>query len=78
VDERADELPIPGTQPEADHAERAPALDALADAIFEAEATAVRESPLRRPASTYRLQLHAGFRLRDVEAIVPYLHDPRL
>lgn len=28
----------------------------------------------RRPASTYRLQLHAGFRFADAEAIVDYLH----
>jgi (1->4)-alpha-D-glucan 1-alpha-D-glucosylmutase len=29
----------------------------------------------RRPASTYRLQLHAGFGLDAAAAIVPYLHD---
>ena len=27
------------------------------------------------PESTYRLQFHAGFKFRDAEAIVPYLHD---
>ncbi len=30
---------------------------------------------LRRPSSTYRLQLHAGFRLSDVSAIVDYLDE---
>jgi (1->4)-alpha-D-glucan 1-alpha-D-glucosylmutase len=29
---------------------------------------------LRVPVATYRLQLHAGFRFADAEAIVPYLH----
>jgi (1->4)-alpha-D-glucan 1-alpha-D-glucosylmutase len=29
----------------------------------------------RRPTSTYRLQLHAGFRFEDAQAIVPYLKD---
>src|SRR5512138_1542362 len=29
----------------------------------------------RRPASTYRLQLHAGFGLDAARAAVPYLHD---
>ena len=29
----------------------------------------------RRPESTYRLQLHAGFTFRDATAITPYLRD---
>jgi (1->4)-alpha-D-glucan 1-alpha-D-glucosylmutase len=31
--------------------------------------------PSRVPASTYRLQFHAGFTFRDATAIVPYLHE---
>ncbi|MGL4551903.1 MAG: malto-oligosyltrehalose synthase [Gemmataceae bacterium] len=29
----------------------------------------------RVPGATYRVQLHAGFTLRDAAAVVPYLHD---
>src|SRR5262249_34047763 len=29
----------------------------------------------RPPASTYRLQFHAGFTFSDAAALVPYLHD---
>jgi (1->4)-alpha-D-glucan 1-alpha-D-glucosylmutase len=36
---------------------------------------AILEARQRRPEATYRLQFHAGFRFRDAEAIVPYLHD---
>src|SRR4051812_28674208 len=38
---------------------------------------AIAHAPVRRPPpeSTYRLQFHAGFRFRDAEGIVPYLHD---
>ncbi len=30
---------------------------------------------LKVPIATYRVQLHRGFRLADVHALVPYLHD---
>src|SRR5438105_2144540 len=46
-------------------------IDEVADALFQAEAATV----LRRPCATYRLQLHQGFRLDDVAAIVDYLGD---
>ncbi len=49
-------------------------LDVLAESLFTAEARALAHSPLPRPGATYRLQLHEGFRLVDVEAILPYLH----
>jgi hypothetical protein len=49
--------------------------DARADALFEAEARAVAESPLRRPRATYRLQVHKAFRLEDVCRIVDYLAE---
>ena len=45
-----------------------------ANALFEAELQSLVENPLRRPGTTYRLQMHKGFRLEDVRAIVPYLH----
>ena len=45
-------------------------LDAAADSLFEAVAAA----PPRRPVSTYRLQLHAGFRLEAAEKAADYLH----
>ena len=47
----------------------------LADALFEAEARAVAEAPLRRPGATYRLQVHRGFTLDDVTRVVDYLAD---
>jgi (1->4)-alpha-D-glucan 1-alpha-D-glucosylmutase len=47
----------------------------LADALFNAEADALAESPPRRPGATYRLQVHRGFRLDDVTRIVDYLAD---
>ncbi|MGE5755096.1 MAG: malto-oligosyltrehalose synthase, partial [Planctomycetaceae bacterium] len=58
-----------GTPPEA---ARTPA-EQVADALFEAEARALAEAPLRRPAATYRLQVHGGFRLDDVARVVDYL-----
>jgi (1->4)-alpha-D-glucan 1-alpha-D-glucosylmutase len=48
---------------------------ALAEAIFDAESRTVEEQPLRRPAATYRLQVHAGFTLDDVSRVVDYLAD---
>src|SRR5512147_1643984 len=39
------------------------------------DALARGEGVSRRPASTYRLQLHAGFGFDAAAAIVPYLHD---
>ncbi len=53
---------------------KASSPESIASVLFDAEARAVEESPLRRPASTYRLQLHREFRLEDVERILPYLH----
>src|SRR5215210_8466894 len=50
-------------------------VDAKAAALFEAEARAVAETPLRRPRATYRLQVHKGFRLEDVCRIVDYLAE---
>lgn len=47
----------------------------LAESLLEAESRALAGSPPGRPASTYRLQVHAGFRLADVEAVADYLHD---
>jgi (1->4)-alpha-D-glucan 1-alpha-D-glucosylmutase len=49
------------------------AAEAIANALFEAEAQALAEAPLRRPGATYRLQAHGGFRLEDVLRIVDYL-----
>jgi (1->4)-alpha-D-glucan 1-alpha-D-glucosylmutase len=46
-------------------------VEEIAEALYREEAGAA----LRRPVSTYRLQLHAGFRFRDAEAIVPYLDE---
>src|SRR4051794_34341977 len=48
-----------------------PSLHAIADALFEAEARDSRA--LRGPGATYRLQLHAGFRLEDAARVVDYL-----
>ena len=53
----------------------ADAARSLADSLFEAEARAVAESPLRRPGATYRLQVHRGFTLDDVTRVVDYLAD---
>jgi (1->4)-alpha-D-glucan 1-alpha-D-glucosylmutase len=78
VDANLVEAPVLATRPESEPAPAEavdPALVALADELFEGEAQAAREAPPRRPASTYRLQLHAGYRLDQVEAAVPYLHD---
>jgi (1->4)-alpha-D-glucan 1-alpha-D-glucosylmutase len=49
--------------------------DALADALFEAEARAAVESAPRRPSATYRLQLHRGFQFDHAAAVVDYLAD---
>lgn len=49
--------------------------ETLADSILDAELQALADTPLRRPSSTYRLQLHGGFRMPDVTAIVDYLHE---
>jgi len=46
---------------------------ALANSVFEAESLAAAEAPPRRPAATYRLQLHSGFQFKDAEAVVDYL-----
>ncbi len=43
-------------------------LEAIADALLAAES-----APTRRPVSTYRLQLHAGFTIEDLTGVVPYL-----
>lgn len=32
-----------------------------------------RIHPSRRPVSTYRLQMHGGFRFKDAQAVIPYL-----
>jgi len=50
-------------------------LEALAESLFEAEARAAAEAPLRRPSGTYRLQLHSGFHFEDAEKIVDYLAE---
>ncbi|MEO6807696.1 MAG: malto-oligosyltrehalose synthase, partial [Isosphaeraceae bacterium] len=47
--------------------------DVAAEALLDAEARALAETPPRRPGTTYRLQLHQGFRFIDAEAIVDYL-----
>ncbi|MFO0910269.1 MAG: malto-oligosyltrehalose synthase [Isosphaeraceae bacterium] len=52
---------------------RTPDRQNLARELFEAEKAACESSPPRRPVSTYRLQLHAGLTLRDVERVVDYL-----
>ncbi|RUL86864.1 malto-oligosyltrehalose synthase [Tautonia sociabilis] len=49
--------------------------DLEADALFAAAARRAESHRLRRPRATYRLQLHRGFRLVDVEAILDYLDD---
>lgn len=48
-------------------------IEAMADALFEAEAMAAGDTPPRRPSGTYRFQLHCAFRFTDVEAVVDYL-----
>ena len=45
-----------------------------AEAVFEAEARAAAETPLRRAGATYRLQVHKAFTFEDVRRIVDYLH----
>jgi (1->4)-alpha-D-glucan 1-alpha-D-glucosylmutase len=50
-------------------------VEAFAERLFEAESRAAAESPLRRPGATYRVQMHRGFRLEDLNAIVDYLAD---
>jgi (1->4)-alpha-D-glucan 1-alpha-D-glucosylmutase len=50
-----------------------PNPEAVADALFETLSREAVEAPLRRPAATYRLQMHRGFRLDDVTAIADYL-----
>ena len=50
-----------------------PSLLSLAEALFQQVAHAAAESPLPRPASTYRLQLHHAFRFEDVIPIIDYL-----
>jgi (1->4)-alpha-D-glucan 1-alpha-D-glucosylmutase len=45
----------------------------LAETLLAQAAAAAARA--RRPESTYRLQLHAGFTFRDATAIVPYLRD---
>lgn len=72
-DAQAPTLPDPATAAAIDEA--AAALASEADALYEAEARAAAERPPRRPRATYRLQLHRGFRLEDVERIVPYLDE---
>src|SRR3954447_25545788 len=67
------ELPLP--RPKAPAFSRDPEVDRIADALFEAEAQAVAREPLRRPGATYRLQLHKGFSLEEVAAIVGYLAE---
>ncbi len=47
----------------------------LADSLFEAERAALAQSSARLPISTYRVQLHKGFRLGEACEIIPYLHD---
>ena len=44
---------------------------AVADALFQ---SIVSEPPPRRPASTYRVQMHAGFTFNDLTAAVDYLN----
>ena len=51
------------------------AAEALADKAFEAELQAHAGSPLRRPAATYRFQLHKDFRFEDVDRVVGYLDE---
>ena len=48
----------------------APELSGLAECL---DRLAARKRTAR-PVSTYRLQLHAGFRFADARALVPYLH----
>jgi len=49
--------------------------DDIALALVDAELHALAESPRRRPLGTYRLQVHAGFRLDDAAAIADYLAE---
>jgi (1->4)-alpha-D-glucan 1-alpha-D-glucosylmutase len=63
---------------QADHHHTDDAADAaeagrLAAAIWEAECAAAAAAPPRRPVATYRLQLHKGFTLAHVAAVVDYL-----
>ncbi len=51
------------------------ALEAIAEAVFEAEASAAATAPLRRPSATYRLQLHRAFNFDDAAQVVDYLAD---
>ena len=46
-----------------------------ADLYFEAERKEGHERPLRRPSTTYRLQVHKDFNLEHVTAIVDYLNQ---
>jgi (1->4)-alpha-D-glucan 1-alpha-D-glucosylmutase len=65
-----------------DRAAVSPALSAAADGVVDLERQGTLEmtaQELQRrrylPESTYRLQLHRGFRFLDAAAIVSYLHD---
>jgi (1->4)-alpha-D-glucan 1-alpha-D-glucosylmutase len=60
----------PGKRPEGQLQSTA---EETAQELFDAEMGALEAAPLRRPSATYRLQLHRGFRLDDVAAIVDYL-----
>ncbi len=74
VSQREDDSARPATE-SAPQSTRDPALESLADTLFEAEKTVSAESPPRRPRATYRLQLHQGFPLEAVERLVDYLAD---
>lgn len=71
----ADDVNLPEAGPAGDEPTTPDtALEPRADALFEAERRATHVHPLRRPTGTYRLQLHAGFRLDDLDRVVDYLH----
>jgi (1->4)-alpha-D-glucan 1-alpha-D-glucosylmutase len=50
-----------------------PNAEAVAESLFEALAREAVETPLRRPAATYRVQMNKGFRFDDLTAAADYL-----
>jgi (1->4)-alpha-D-glucan 1-alpha-D-glucosylmutase len=55
--------------------ERTVDAEAIAEALFAEASRDASSDGRRRATATYRLQLHAGFRFQDVEAIVAYLDE---
>ncbi len=73
MEDRLIEVPAPGHERPGD--DEAVAADPRGDLLFDSVAGEADGARPRRPSSTYRLQVHKSFRLADVAAIVPYLHD---